>query len=188
MRAGSLLGRRRRAVRYETAGGDDDARRIAPSFGCCRRWAGRWLEPRASCATLVEHSFVAERAVRELGKGNTTDIDTLETRDTHLACKAALPFFQGVQHHKLQDGCLGRAPAHKSYWRGASLHTAVHGLHAKADATKVILAKAIAARLPPAQKPAGSGTHARALLPSQRYCKHRTHTSAAAPACLHRVA
>ena len=50
--------------------------------------------------------------------------------------------------------------------------------HAKADATKVIPAKAIAARLPPAQKPAGSGTHARALLPSQRYCKHRTHTSA----------
>ena len=46
------------------------------------------------------------------------------------------------------------------------------------DATKVILAKAIAARLPPAQKPAGSGIHARALLPSQRYCKHRTHTSA----------
>ena len=51
--------------------------------------------------------------------------------------------------------------------------------HAKADATKVILAKAIAARLPPAQKPAGSGTYARALLPGQRYCKklHRTHTS-----------
>jgi len=187
LRVGSLLGRRRRAVRYETAGGDDDARRIAPSFGCCRRWAGRWLEPRASCATLVEHSFVAERAVRELGKGNTTDIDTLETRDTHLACKAALPFFQGVQHHKLQDGCLGRAPAHKSYWRGASLHTAVHGLHAKADATKVILAKAIAARLPRAQKPAGSGTHARALLPSQRYCKHRTHIRRRT-LLLHRVA
>jgi len=56
--------------------------------------------------------------------------------------------------------------------------TAEHGLHAQPDATKVI-AKAIAARLPPAQKPAGSGMHARALLPGQRYCKklHRTHTS-----------
>ena len=48
------------------------------------------------------------------------------------------------------------------------------------DATKVILAKSIAARLPPAQKPAGSGTDARALLPGQRCCKkpHLTHTSA----------
>ena len=62
--------------------------------------------------------------------------------------------------------------------------------HAKADATKVILAKAIAARLPRAQKPARSGTDARAMLLSQRCCKkpHRTHTSAEDGAAAPRVA
>ena len=102
MRVGSLLGRRRRAVRYETAGGDDDARRIAHSFGCCRRWAGRWLEPRASRAPLAEHSFPARRAVRELGKGRKNP--TIMAAWLNLLL-SQLP----GQKYKLvlQDGCLG---------------------------------------------------------------------------------
>ena len=64
--------------------------------------------------------------------------------------------------------------------KSSALNAATLEVNKPSDATKVILAKAIAARLPPAQKSAGSGTDARALLPGQRCCKkpHHTHTSA----------
>ena len=64
--------------------------------------------------------------------------------------------------------------------KSSALNAATLEVNKPSDATKVILAKAIAARLPPAQKPAGSGTDACALLLSQRCCKkpHRKHTSA----------
>ena len=64
--------------------------------------------------------------------------------------------------------------------KSSALNAATLEVKASVAQPKLSFAKAIAARLPPAQKPARSGTDARALLPGQRCCKkpHHTHTSA----------
>ena len=68
-------------------------------------------------ARFLEHSSPAEGAVAR-ARGDSSKKPALHAS---IAAEICSPSIQGAtQQLKLQDGCLGRAPAHKSSWRGAS--------------------------------------------------------------------
>ena len=142
--------------------------------------AGRGLKTNRLEEPSAELGPRSEASENDMGSGSTPTrppsriSDQLDSSTSHcypscdtiMKCAAIALALQGA------SGLVAPRLTVKS----SALNAATLEVKSQCRSTTAILAKAIASRLPPAQKPAGSGTDARALLPSQRCCKKPHHT------------